>query len=261
MKLKFEKYHGTGNDFIIIDNRNSKYELSTEKIKFLCDRHFGIGADGLMLLESSKNYDFEMKYFNSDGKLGTMCGNGGRCIAAFAKKNNVAGDNINFMASDGSHFAEIISYNDKKYFVKLKLSNVNGYKTIGDDFLLDTGSPHYVIFVEDIENIDVYALGAKIRYDKSISENGVNVNFVEISENEIIVRTYERGVEAETLSCGTGVTASSIAYYLKTRKSDNIKVKTKGGELFVSFCFNNEQFEDIYLQGFAEFVFNGEIDV
>jgi len=261
MLVRFEKFQGTGNDFIIIDSRELKGELSTNDIKFLCNRQLGVGADGLMLLKSANECDFEMKYFNSDGYEGTMCGNGGRCIAAYAKKHSISNDDIIFKASDGIHNAKIISVNGGKYLVKLKLSDVTKYKVIGNDYLIDTGSPHYIIFVDNIDNIDVFHKGAKIRYDKNISENGVNVNFVKIFNKELFVRTYERGVEAETLSCGTGVAASTIAYYIKTGKQKEVNVKTKGGQLSVSFDIIENKFVEIFLLGLANFVFSGEVEI
>lgn len=261
MKVIFEKFQGTGNDFIIIDARHLINDLNNETIRFLCNRHFGIGADGLILLYSANDFDFEMKYFNSDGIEGTMCGNGGRCIAAFARKNKISGDNIKFKAIDGSHSAIIISQNNNSFLVKLKLSDVNNYHSIGSDFIINTGSPHYVKFVNNIDEIDVLKEGAKIRNDKNISERGLNVNFVSVVDNHIFVRTYERGVEAETLSCGTGVTASALAYYLINKKQETVKINTKGGNLTVSFKAINNGFMNIYLEGNADFIFKGEIEI
>lgn len=257
MIINFSKYHGTGNDFIIINDPQDTIILDTNQIKFLCDRKFGIGADGLMLLKSSENQDFAMKYYNSDGYIGTMCGNGGRCITAFAKNNNVIhNNNTIFMAADGLHQ----SYIDDKGLIKLKMIDVDNISDCVDYLFMDTGSPHYVEFVENAENIDVYNQGRKIRYSKKF-ENGTNVNFVSKNREGIYVRTYERGVEDETLSCGTGSVASAIAFYYKYKPdTTTIAVKTKGGNLEVSFDENDNKFTNVHLKGPAEFVFSGTID-
>lgn len=256
MHLVFYKYHGTGNDFILIDNRDLSINLSENEIKFLCNRHFGIGADGLMILENDKNFDFKMKYYNSDGKEGTMCGNGGRCIVSFAKKLNIIKTKTKFIAIDGEHFAEIYDNNT----VKLKMSDVNGFKKIKNGYFLDTGSPHYVEFIDDFENIDIYNKGKELRYSKDFAPKGTNVNFVKkLTDNNIFVATYERGVEDETLSCGTGVTASSLIYAVNNNINEFVEIKTKGGELKVFFEQKNNTFTNIWLQGETRSVFKGTI--
>jgi len=260
MKTKFYKYHGTGNDFILLDNRDGTYsDLNTEQRRFLCNRHFGIGADGLMLLNNSENHDFEMKYYNSDGSESSMCGNGGRCIVGYAKRLGMISDYAIFSAIDGVHRA----YIDKDNIVKLKLNDVDNINLLAKDFKLDTGSPQYVRFVKSVNEVNVYNEGSKIRYDKQVSLKGVNVNFVEIKdENRIQVRTYERGVENETLSCGTGAVASAIIYSLKNNLSKSkIDVNTKGGELTVFFESINNKYSEIWLQGPSKFVYEGTIDM
>ncbi|HBF87177.1 MAG TPA: diaminopimelate epimerase [Bacteroidales bacterium] len=254
MLIKFYKYHGAGNDFIILDNRKNTYNgLNQQSIEFLCHRHFGVGADGLMLLNSSDSYDFGMKYFNSDGRESTMCGNGGRCIVAFAKSLQIIGDTTTFEAIDGIHIAEII---DAKT-VKLKMNDVFEIKEQNGDFILNTGSPHIVKFVENANDLNVFELGKQIRYSKQFSPNGINVNFVQkLSERKIYVRTYERGVENETLSCGTGVTAASIAYSC-LNSCEDFEIETKGGILKTSFTKTNSTFTNVWLQGSVSFVFEG----
>ncbi len=259
--MDFYKYQGTGNDFVMIDNRAKRYltRADVEKIERLCDRKFGIGADGLILLENHADYDFEMIYFNADGRESSMCGNGGRCIVAFANFLGAIQKDTRFIAIDGVHDACIEDGN-----VELKMSDVASVEIGEDYFLLNTGSPHYVIFVEDIDDINVFELGRTIRYSNRFRVEGVNVNFVEIVENGIKVATYERGVEDETLSCGTGVTAAAIAYYLKFPNANNQKVaiESKGGALSVKFeAKENNQFENIWLCGNAQQVFQGKINV
>ena len=211
------KYHGAGNDFIILDNRKLQYNsLTTEQIKLLCDRHFGIGGDGLMLLEPGNRYEFSMRYFNADGHEGTMCGNGGRCLVAFAAHKGIT--NFEFEATDGHHHAEILELGERQCIVKLKMIDINQYQQYSENsYFLNTGSPHYVEFVEDVMEYPVDEKGKYWRWHKDF-KGGTNVNFVEISDNKIKVRTYERGVEAETLACGTGATASSIATFLHSTK-------------------------------------------
>jgi diaminopimelate epimerase len=253
------KYQGTGNDFILIDNRDNSIALSTEQIKWLCDRRFGIGADGLMLLELHPNIDFKMVYFNSDGNESSMCGNGGRCITAFAKKIGVVNHEAKFLAIDGMHEAKIID--DE---VSLKMNDVRNVEIGNDFFYLNTGSPHYVKFVSDVENIDVFTEGKKIRYDARFEAEGTNVNFIEKKENHLFVRTYERGVENETLSCGTGVTASALVAAISGQSStkNNCSIETLGGQLNVKFEKVLEHtFYNIWLEGPATFVFKTEIEL
>jgi len=259
MKITFYKYQGTGNDFVIIDNRTNKITLSETQIKYLCDRRFGIGADGLMLLEDSKDADFKMKYYNSDGKESTMCGNGGRCLVAFAKYLGVINIETNFMAIDGLHKATI---SDDKT-VSLQMQNVNDIRIVNTNFYLNTGSPHYVTFRENINKIDVYNRGREIRYSGEFEPDGTNVDFVEFKDDKLFVRTYERGVENETLSCGTGVTASAISAALYSKSNKNsYDITTIGGNLNVSFNkVDKNTFKDIWLTGPATLVYSGEIDI
>ncbi len=258
MRLRFYKYHGTGNDFILIDNRQNEVKLTKEQIGFLCHRRFGIGADGLMLLKSHKDYDFEMDYYNSDGSGGTMCGNGGRCICAFAKHLGIIENNTEFLASDGPHQA----YIDEHGFVKLKMIDVEKIEEYYDHLFLDTGSPHYVKFVDDVQKVDVFNKGKKIRYSEKYKSQGTNVNFVSSIEKGISVRTYERGVEDETYSCGTGSVASALAFYKKNNLTYSIiPIKTLGGSLEVSFKESYDKFTDVFLKGPAKLVFKGEITV
>ena len=256
MTVEFYKYHGTGNDFVLIDNRSLFFDKNnTELISKICSRHFGVGADGLILLENDNLYDFKMIYFNSDGKQTSMCGNGGRCIISFAKKLNIIDDKANFMAIDGIHEG-IINNN----LIKIKMNTVSEIQNINTGFLLDTGSPHFVKFCDSIDNINVFEFGRELRNNKEISEDGVNINFTEVIDNSSIkVRTYERGVENETLSCGTGVIASALSAYKKGLVDTNrIKINTLGGELFVSFELNNI-YKNIWLEGPAIEVYKGQI--
>jgi len=254
MTVNFYKYHGTGNDFIIIDNREKAFNIDNEIIEKMCDRRFGIGADGLMLLENDTDTDFRMVYFNSDGYEGTMCGNGGRCIVAFAKKLGVIKNKTKFIAFDGIHFAEI---NDG--LVSLKMLDLDEIRNIENDYFLDTGSPHYVKFIDDFNSIDVYNDGKAIRNNDTFKAEGTNVNFAQINGKTIKVGTYERGVEDETYSCGTGVTAVAIcAFFESDKKINNFDIETKGGNLNVRFENKNNLFENIWLTGPATFVFNGE---
>lgn len=257
MKLNCYKYQGTGNDFVLLDNRDNSILLSTEQIKWLCDRRFGIGADGLMLLELAPNVDFKMVYYNSDGNESSMCGNGGRCITAFAKQIGVIKNEAKFLAIDGLHEAKI-----SEDWVSLKMNDVRKIEVGDDYFYLNTGSPHYVKFVSDVENLDVYAEGKKIRYNTRFEAEGTNVNFIEKKENELFVRTYERGVENETLSCGTGVTAAALVAAIGgvSTTKNNCVIKTLGGNLNVKFEKVLENtFYNIWLEGPATFVFKTEI--
>jgi len=260
MKIPFTKYQGTGNDFVLIDQRVQSYisHDNVASIKRICDRKFGIGADGLILLENHPEFDYEMIYFNADGKTSSMCGNGGRCITAFANQIGAAGTENSFLAIDGPHISKF----NLDGTVSLKMGNVKNVTRGEDYFVLDTGSPHYIIFVEDIDDIDVKSQGEAIRYSEEYKEHGINVNFVEIQDDKILVATYERGVEDETLSCGTGVTAAAIAYYLYSGKSPAdiaVNIETKGGNLSVNFTPKEEgKFENIWLNGKATKVFEGE---
>ena len=262
MRVRFEKYHGNGNDFIIIDDRKELFDASVEKVSYLCDRRFGIGADGLMLVKDSSKADFEMLYFNSDGKPGTMCGNGGRCIAAYAFSKELSSESMNFYAVDGLHRAVINSAEVEGFLfdVSLQMQPVSQVMERENSFVLDTGSPHYVEFVACSDSVDVYQKGKQIRYGDEFKPGGINVNFVQIDEDSLYVRTYERGVEDETLSCGTGVTASALAAFLETGIED-WRIKTRGGDFKVSFNWDGSRFADVWLRGPAQLVYKGEIEI
>lgn len=263
MTVFFQKFQGAGNDFILIDDRTLSFDIHNQRlINFLCHRHFGIGADGLMLLRNHADYDFQMIYFNADGKEGSMCGNGGRCIVAFAHKLGIIKNNTRFLAVDGEHDASIFD-NDGETWVSLKMIDVKEIEKGNDFTYLNTGSPHYVNFVDDLAHFPVVEQGKKVRYSERFHEEGTNVNFIEITgEKSLAIRTYERGVEDETLACGTGVTAAVLsAYYLDKVNGREINVQALGGKLKVTFEPTGKQFENIWLQGPAEFVFKGEINV
>jgi diaminopimelate epimerase len=258
MQLNFYKYQGTGNDFILIDNRNKAVSLTTEQINFLCHRRFGIGADGLMLLELEPGFDFKMVYFNSDGRQSSMCGNGGRCITAFASFLGIIEQKGRFLAIDGPHEAQILDNGN----ISLKMADVKDVEINSDHYYLNTGSPHYVKTVTGIETFDVVSEGKKIRYNERFKEEGTNVNFIEKKDDHIFVRTYERGVEDETYSCGTGVTAAALVAGLEGMLStkNNCRVKTLGGDLEVKFeKVLDRNFYNIWLQGPALQVFYGTI--
>jgi len=262
MQIPFYKYQGTGNDFILIDNRtNFIQNLSPNIVARWCDRKFGIGADGLMLLQHKEGFDFEMVYYNSDGNPSSMCGNGGRCITAFANflgilKNQKA----YFLAVDGPHKAVVT----KENYVELKMTDVPTKHYNPAAIFLDTGSPHHIEFVEQIQGLDVYHKGKAIRNNKTYKKEGTNVNFVAVQKNNHIeVATYERGVEDETLSCGTGVTAAALAYHLAFSKGNSpvpVHIQTKGGALNVHFKYQNHLFYNIWLCGPATPVFHGFIN-
>jgi diaminopimelate epimerase len=257
MKLHFYKYQGTGNDFVIIDNREGNIHLTTEQVNLLCDRRFGIGADGLMLLNLKHGYDFEMIYYNADGRESSMCGNGGRCLTQFAFDMGIKKEKYFFIAVDGEHEA----FFEPNGWVDLKMKDVSEINTYLNDSVLDTGSPHYVQQVNELASKNVYADGRAIRYNKDFSAKGININFVEPLDNGISVRTYERGVENETLSCGTGVTASALVFS-NQESHQRIPIQTMGGKLAVEFDkLSNQSFQNIYLCGPATFVFKGEIEI
>ncbi|AXT63476.1 diaminopimelate epimerase [Aquimarina sp. AD10] len=260
MTLTFYKYQGTGNDFVIIDNRKSILSKNNTKLfARLCDRKFGIGADGLMLLElpQNKEDDFTMVYFNADGNESSMCGNGGRCLVAFAAFLGVIKDQAVFTAIDGKHKAEI-----KDGLVHLQMQNVSEIEEHDSHLFLDTGSPHHVTLVNELQNYDVVSEGQRIRNGAPYFESGSNVNFVEKKNGKLFsVRTYERGVENETLSCGTGVTAVALSMY-QTNQTDSkeIDIETPGGALKVTFQKKEKGYQNIFLIGPAEQVFKGEIE-
>ncbi len=257
MTIHFHKYHGAGNDFIIIDTRDKAVPDQPELIKNLCDRHFGIGADGLILLEQKNGLPY-MRYFNCDGNESTMCGNGGRCFAAFAKKMGIASNPMEFLGIDGSHIAEF----NPDGSIKLKMIDVKKIELIDDSYFINTGSPHYVTMVRDVDKVDVMQEGRLIRQSVNFNNGGTNVNFIqEVEPGKLKIRTYERGVEAETLACGTGATASAIAYshYFEYLNSP-IELYAPGGVLKVYFRQHNEQYSDIWLEGPAVEVFEGDFD-
>jgi len=247
MQISFSKYHGTGNDFILIDNRKLDFPNSRSLIHNMCHRRFGIGADGLMLIENAEGYDFRMRYFNSDGSEASMCGNGGRCIVAFAKKLKIIDTEAVFIAFDGKHSAKIHSNNS----VSLQMQNVSIIEKKNGHTFLDTGSPHAVLFIDSHDNFDTHTEGEKIRYSEEYIKDGTNVNFVSIQDqNNITVSTYERGVETETYSCGTGCVASAISCSLNSNNEyNNYNITTKGGTLSVSFEYTNNIYTNIILNG------------
>lgn len=261
MKLNFFKYQGTGNDFILADNRKNEYSsITAGQIKNLCDRRFGIGADGLMLLNERPGYDFEMKYYNADGKEGSMCGNGGRCMIKFVYHLGIHREMYKFLAVDGMHEAEI----DTDGIVSLHMKDVRNIRKFHNDYILDTGSPHYIKLVTHVMDMDVYKKGYEIRHSKEFEDEGINVNFVEQTDepDKIIVRTFERGVEDETLSCGTGVTAAALVCYHNENGFNEVEVKTLGGQISVEFDrIDDNRYENIWLCGPAEKVFEGSIEI
>ncbi len=254
--MKFCKYHGAGNDFVMIDNRKNTFPKQQKIIALLCHRHFGIGADGLILLENDTATDFRMVYYNADGNESTMCGNGGRCVVQFAHDLKIIKNNTNFIAIDGVHSAEIIGNQ-----IKLQMIAVEKITTQNQDYMLNTGSPHYVQFVENLSDFPVVTNAKKIRYNATFAQEGINVNFAEIrDDNTVFVRTYERGVEDETLACGTGVTAVALSIAHKKNLPDGtIHIQTLGGNLSVSWQKQGAIYTDIFLQGEAQFVFKGKI--
>lgn len=259
MKLEFFKYQGAGNDFVIVDNRNESFPKNNYPlIQRLCDRKFGIGADGLMLLENATNVDFKMAYFNADGYPGSMCGNGGRCIVSFAESLGIFTKLTTFEALD-----ELYEASTEGEQVSLRMVDVGNIETFTDHVFLDTGSPHHVTFVENLSQYNVVDEGRKIRYGAPYKETGTNVNFVEkINENTFGVRTYERGVENETLSCGTGVTAVALAsFHLDKTSEKKIHIETPGGKLNIAFELEGDIYKNIVLTGPATFVFKGVIDI
>ena len=261
MKISFEKHHGAGNDFIMIDARILDENLFSKKtVKFLCDRHFGIGADGLILLMKDSKTDFRMKYFNADGIEGTMCGNGGRCIGFFASRLGIIQKKTNFVGIDGNHTAIL----NEDGSISLKMSDVSDIKKLNDGFLVETGSRHFVKFVDEVGRINVEETGKNLRHDNRFGEEGSNVNFVQLTEsNHFLIRTFERGVEAETLACGTGTVAAAISSYIEfpTDKT-SYRIKAPGGNLSVDFKEDDKAyFRDIWLTGPVKYVFSGEIEI
>jgi diaminopimelate epimerase len=266
VKIQFQKYQATGNDFVLVDNREGKISLSADQIEKICDRRFGVGADGVMLIEKHPTLNFNLLYYNSDGSQ-SLCGNGSRAAVHFASALKIVNGKAQFNAYDGAHNAELMPSG----IIKLKMSDVNEVKALGEDFFINTGSPHYIRFVKNIQQYPVFEEGKRIRYSDAYKPGGTNVNFVELlPDNTIFVRTYERGVEDETLSCGTGVTAAALAASFKGYSSPVI-IKALGGELSVEFSVKTGgssqnpdkpgQFADIFLIGPAKKVFEGTLEL
>ena len=260
MNIQFSKYQGAGNDFVLIDHRTKPLgDIDNKLVAQLCDRRFGIGGDGLMFLIDHPDYDFEMVYYNADGNLGSMCGNGGRCIVAFAKHLGVIDNETNFSAVDGPHYAKITAEGN---WVELQMIDVNEIAKDGNAFVLNTGSPHYVSEVKELKNFDVFNTGKEIRNNDTYKLNGINVNFVENKGDHLFVRTFERGVEDETYACGTGVTAVAMAMaqqkqpgYIET------PIEVLGGKLQINFDYDGSKFTNVFLCGPAEKVFAGEVNL
>ncbi|MEJ1236600.1 diaminopimelate epimerase [Chryseolinea sp. T2] len=264
MKIHFYKYQATGNDFVVIDNRDGVVSLSADQISRICDRRFGVGADGVMLIENDPKLNFNLKYYNSDGSQ-SLCGNGSRAAVSFASRLGMINGKATFNAYDGGHIAELFPEGT----VKFKLNDVKTVSQQGDDLFINTGSPHYIKFVSDVRNYPVVAEGRKIRYSEAYKPGGTNVNFVSLdADNTIFVRTYERGVEDETLSCGTGVTAAALAASLRGYSSP-VRIKTLGGDLSVDFekaptsqpDTQSDSFKQIFLSGPAKMVFEGDLEL
>ena len=258
MKHTFFKYQGTGNDFVMIDNRQNIFDKNNTKlIAHLCDRRFGIGADGLILLENDDISDFKMVYFNADGNQSSMCGNGGRCITHYANYLGIINNEARFMAIDGLHRAKIVGDD-----IHLQMQDVLSVEKYKDYVFLNTGSPHHIEFCQNVNNLNVKEEGSKIRYSSLYNEAGSNVNFTEKKDDLTFkVRTYERGVEDETLSCGTGVTAVAIAmHYIGETEKNLIVIDTKGGRLSVTFDEENGSYKNVWLIGSAVQVFKGDIE-
>ena len=259
MTINFSKYQGTGNDFILIDDRAQTFPATNKAlIAYLCHRRFGIGADGLILLQNDPGYDFKMVYFNADGAEGSLCGNGGRCTIRFAHDLGLFESRTRFLAVDGEHLADV--QGDE---IHLKMGDVPGIAKRDNMTFLDTGSPHVVRFVESLDTFDVVADGRRIRHDSAFQPGGTNVNYAElVDSNALFVRTFERGVEDETFSCGTGVTAVALAAHAQQQLLSPVSIRTLGGNLRVSFnALPGGGFDTVYLIGPAQFVFTGSVTV
>ncbi|MCC6412255.1 MAG: diaminopimelate epimerase [Saprospiraceae bacterium] len=267
--MHFWKYQGAGNDFIMVDQRQNHGLTHNDQalIERLCNRRFGIGADGLILLENQEGYDFRMVYFNADGRESSMCGNGGRCIAAFAHQLGIIGKTGRFLAIDGEHHVHLTPQQPSgHYWVELHMNDVKNVESCDPEFVLNTGSPHFVRFVEDTSVLDMRLEGRAVRYSERFAKDGINVNLAEVTgPNTLRMRTYERGVEDETLACGTGVTAAALAYYLHENKQQDqieLQVEALGGSLSVRFKHDsNNGFYDVWLCGPAQCVFSGKINL
>lgn len=254
--FRFSKYHGAGNDFVMINAIKSAVTLSDDDVFEICNRRTGIGADGLIMILPSEKYDFCMKYYNCDGHESTFCGNGGRCTAAFAVEEGIVSQHVKYEAIDGVHEALVTKNSDNEFMVSLTMRDIEHYEIDDNRLLINTGSPHYVTRVKNLYDFDVKKIGSEIRYDKNISADGVNVDFMEVIDNKFVIRTYERGVEDETLACGTGVTASAIAAGL-WYGGENIDIKTTLTTLNVRFKKDENSIKNIILSGPATHVFDG----
>ena len=271
MKLHFHKYQGAGNDFVILDGRQGLPKLSQKDIHFLCHRRFGIGADGLMILEQAPGYDFGMRYYNADGLEGSMCGNGGRCLVAYASQH--CPGNYVFLAVDGRHEAQVLpseTGTGEGTQVRLGMKPVHELRLLEQGYFLDTGSPHFVLFVDDLENMDVYTQGKFWRQHPHFAPGGCNVNFARVEpDGSLSLRTFERGVEDETLACGTGVTATALAACVRSLQNCprdaqgayHYAVHARGGELQVDSQAQDGYFTDVWLTGPATLVYHGEIEM
>lgn len=254
--IKFSKFHGAGNDFVMINAIKSPVSLTDDEVKAICDRRTGVGADGLIMVLPSEKYAFRMKYYNCDGHESTFCGNGGRCIAAFAVEEGLAPQHLEYEAIDGVHKAILTKNSDNEYMVSITMRDIESWQIDENRLLINTGSPHYVTRVKNLKDFDVRKVGAEIRNDKNISKDGVNVDFMELIDNQYHIRTFERGVEDETLACGTGVTASAIAAAL-WYGGDNINIRTTLATLNVRFEKSGNSIKNIVLSGPATHVFDG----
>jgi diaminopimelate epimerase len=257
---EFYKFHGAGNDFIMLDGRNLNFEPTKNTIAGMCHRHLGIGADGLIIVARKDGFDFEMIYFNSDGSPAEMCGNGARCASAFASMLGIAGDEVSFMAGDGPHKGLVKRISDTEWIVEISMRDVAQPENYGERTEINTGTPHFVVIVPEVKAIDTLAEGRSIRYSPEYTEKGINVDWVSFHENLLHVRTYERGVEAETLSCGTGVTACAMIAGLTTGKTA-WEIDTPGGRLAVRYRLTSGHFTDVKLQGPVKLAFKGAADL
>lgn len=259
-EIQFYKYQATGNDFVLLDQSNVVFDLTESEVAHICHRRYGVGADGLMILRKHNLFDFEMIYYNSNGKLGSMCGNGGRCIVRFAYDQGLIGEKTTFLAVDGEHKATVLETD-----IALEMINVTNIKVLEKDktFEIYTGSPHYIDFVKDASALeDIVTYGKSIRYNATYKEKGINVNLVYIlDQNKLKIATYERGVEDETYSCGTGVTAASIALGLINKDLKEVFIEAKGGNLSVTFEREGETYTSVVLTGPAINVYEGIIKV
>lgn len=263
-KVIFSKFHGTGNDFIMVDNRTQRLVFDDPAtVARMCDRRFGIGADGLILLEESGAFDFRMVYYNADGREGSMCGNGGRCLVAFAEQLGIVEGQAEFEATDGLHQAFILKKQDPEWTVSLRMNDVTRVEVVPGAYVLDTGSPHYVALSEELETLDVNRSGRQIRNSDPYRQKGINVNFISFLPEGTAIRTYERGVENETWSCGTGSVAAAIVTELKGKKNPAgpVNILTRGGALRVKFKTVGDEYTDIWLEGPARFVYEGSIEL